>query len=424
MKILFLLFFITIFITNTGFSQETDENSDYSLLEESGDYRQALEKLCLNLEKDSLNVQLWLEMGRLYRLNQQFKNAINAYQRAQKLEPSNPLPLLYLAKTNRLAGNRDLAIQLYHRFIRVQLSNVMALSDLASIYASINRNDSAAVFYKKLYLLDTLNVEYLQKLASNQWFSDQQQAAFVNYKKAYSLDSAYLPVVFDLARIYMNMKMQDTSIAMLKKAIRSAPTESRLYADMGTAYFSKGEYYFAFPEYEKALKLGYTGVEAIKRLAISYYSISYFEKSEKMFKMLIKKDTSDYKVCMYLGNIYNFNRQYEKANIFFQRAIDLIEPDPMVLTAIYSGMADCYKGSGQYEKAVETIKIRHENTPLQYKSPKYLFEIAELYENNVKDKTKALDYYQQYYDAIKNIDWIGKEKKDEILKKIEQMKTK
>jgi tetratricopeptide (TPR) repeat protein len=124
---------------------------------------------------------------------------------------------------------------------------------------------------------------------------------------------------------------------------------------------------------------------------------------------------------MYLGNIYNFFAQYEKANIFFQRAIDLIEPDPMVLTAIYSGMADCYRGAGQYEKAVETIKIRQENTPAQYKSPQYLFEIGGIYENDLKDKSKAIEYYQQYYNAIKDLDWLSQDKKREILLKIKKL---
>ncbi|MFN8254838.1 MAG: tetratricopeptide repeat protein [Bacteroidales bacterium] len=421
------VFLIAILIIHTIIlnitSQSITETSVVLDMEETGDYRQALEIAKNNLEKDSLNVKLWYEMGRLLRLNQQYKLAINVYQKARQLDPTNPFALLYLAKTNKLAGNRDLAIKTYKEFLLIQPFNTLALVDLSSLYSSIDQYDSAAIYAQRLYNTDVLNVDYLQKLASYQWFSKKKGEAFLNYKKAFKMDSTYLPVVFDLARIYINLRQQDSAIAILKGNLTVHPQEARLYNDIGTAYFSKGDYYMAIDYYEKAIGLNYSSLETYRRLGISYYSCSRFELAEKMLNKLIQDDTTDYKICIYLGKIHKFNTNYDKAILFYNIARNLITPDSIMLTAIYMGLSECYGEKKEFIKQIEAIQLLHLNTPVSYQSSDYLKSIAEIYENDIKDTKKALSYYQEYYDSIKNLKWYEKEKKDEVLLKINKLKA-
>ncbi len=422
MKTIFISVLTILLFAFPVFSQETNETTEISEIEETGDYQKALSNAKKMLEKDSLNENLWVETGKLYRLNQQYKQAIGAYEKALKINPSNKKHLLSLAKTYRLAGSKDASIKLYREFLQYEPNNIMALIDLGQIYSSSNLTDSAAVTYKKLYLLDTLNVEYLQKWASNQWFSGNYKEGFINYKKAYWLDSTYLPVVFDLARIYINNKFQDSAIAILEMNIKVAPQESRLYADLGNAIFSKAEYLLAIPNYEKAIELGFRGNDAYKRLGICYYSTKEFEKSQKIFEYMILKDSTDYRIFMYLGNIYNNLDEAAKAIVSFNKAISLLTPDPMVVSAIYSGLIESYRVNGNFSEQISTILKRSESLPIQYRSPQYLFEIAQIYELDLKDKKKAVKYYQDYYAAIKEISTYSKENKEAILSKINRLK--
>lgn len=422
MKIRLIILLALLLNLSYAYSQETNETIEISEIEENGDYQTALSKTKELLEKDSLNENLWVETARLYRLNQQYKQAISAYEKALKINPSNKKLLLSLAKTYKLAGSKDGSFSLYKEFLQFEPNNIMALSDLAQIYSSISLPDSAAETYKKLHLLDTLNVEYFQKWASNQWFSGDYKDAFKNYKKAYKIDSTYLPIVFDLARIYINNKMQDSAIAILEMNVRHSPQESRLYADLGNANFSKGDYILAIPGYEKAIKLGFRGIDAYKRLGISYFSMGEFEKAQQIFESLLLRDSTDFKIYMYLGNIYNNNVQPAKAIAFFNKAIDLLTPDPMVITAIYSGLVESYRANGDYSEQINTIIKRNENTPAQFSSPQYLFEIAQVYELDLKNKKKAVKYYQDYYNAIKDLSFYSKENKEIIMSKINKLK--
>jgi tetratricopeptide (TPR) repeat protein len=420
MKTLFIAFILVLTYTIEIVSQVNPDN--YNELEESGDYKNALLLTKSKLEKDTLNADLWAETAKLYRLNQQYKQSIAGYEKALKIEPLNRKYLVSLAKVNKLAGIKDGSIILYREFLQYQPKNIMALSDLAEIYGINNMPDSAANTYQKLYSIDTSNVDYLCKWAYNQWNSGKLYEAFGNYKKAYLLDSNYLPAIYDLARIYVKYKMPDSAILILKKNIKVYPQESRLYADIGNANFSKSDFINAIPNYEKAINLGFKGIDAYKRLAISYYSLHEYEKSRQSFESLIQKDTNDYKVCMYLGHIYNSLEQPEKGLGFLQKALDLIKPDPMVMATIYSGIENSYKGLGNYIEQISTIQKRQECLPKEYKSAKYLFEIAEIFESKIKDRQKALKYYQDYYSEIKNLSWLSQETKNTVIDMINKLK--
>jgi len=124
---------------------------------------------------------------------------------------------------------------------------------------------------------------------------------------------------------------------------------------------------------------------------------------------------------MYLGHIYNNFGEATKAIVFFNRAIDLLLPDPMVITAIYTGLIESYHANKNYMEQIAAIEKRNKYIPLQYQSPQDLLEIAEVYELSLKNKKMALKYYQDYYQAIQEMDF-QQDKKDTILSKINRLK--
>jgi tetratricopeptide (TPR) repeat protein len=403
-------------------SQIANENGNYKDYEESGDYKTALNLIITKVAKDSTNSRLWMEIARLYRLNQQYKQSIQAYERALQLNPENRSIIAALARVNKMIAKKDISKKLYHEFLQYEPDNIMALSDLAEIYSSDNMPDSAATYYTQLHKLDTVNVEYLYKLAYNQWNSGNFDESFKNYKKVMTIDSTYLPVVFDLARIYTKYKMPDSALYILKNNVQVYPEESKVFAELGNVYFAKNEYDNSIVWFEKALDKGYQGNEAYKRLAISYYSTHEYEKSKKCFDILFQKDSNDYKTCLYLGHLNNILDNPSKGIELLNKSLSLITPDPMTITTIYSGIADSYNLLGNYTEQINTILKRQEYLPEAYKSAKYLLDIAEIYDYKLKSKPDALKFYLSYYDEIKNLDWLSQSTKNEIISRINSLK--
>jgi tetratricopeptide (TPR) repeat protein len=244
-----------------------------------------------------------------------------------------------------------------------------------------------------------------------------------NFRNAITMDPYYLPVVYDLVRIYVKMRNIDSAIQIIENNIKRYPREGGLYAESGHTYFASGDYFPAIRNYEKAIELGQRGNELLKRLAISYYSTQAYEKSRETFEILIKKDTSDYKICLYLGHIYNILGNGDKGLSFLTRSFNLLLPDSMTITTIYSGMVNSYQLLRKYDEQIKMLHMRQENTPENYRSPKYLEEIAEIYDKSLKNKLKALEYYNDYYLQIKDIEWLSKETKDQVLKKINRLRS-
>lgn len=403
------------------FSQDISEPYTYKELEETGNYEKALLLVNQKLENDSLNPNLWSDAAKLYRLNQQYKKAILAIEKAIKLDPVNKRNVIFLARINKMAGKHDEAQKIYLDLLKSEPNNIMALSDLAEIYMTNKISDSAANTYQKLAGLDTLNVDYLFKWANNQWNSGNHFESLDNYKKALKIDPYYLPVIYDLSRIFVKLRMQDTAITILENNIKHYPDESGLYAETGHVYFSMADYKSAIFYFEKAVSMGQRGFELYRRLGISYYSVQEYEKSRDAFELLIKKDTSDYKICLYLGHIYNVFGQGQKSLDFLNRSLALITPDSMTLATIYSGIVRSYQIQKKYAEQIDAIIARQEIIPESYKTARYLEEIAEIYERNLNNKQKAVEYYQNYYNSVKDIEWLSKETKDQLVRKINKL---
>jgi tetratricopeptide (TPR) repeat protein len=389
--------------------------------EENGEFPQALDILQQLLEKDSLNATLWAEQARLYRLGQDYKKAITSYEKAIALNPSNHKLSLALARVYQITEIKEEAQNIYLKYLELYPENMMALNGMAEIYSTSGLTEQVINTYQKLHAIDNQNIEYLYKLAINQWNFGQQEESIIHFNKALALDSTYLPVVYDFAKILVKMRMHDTALEILEKNLKKYPKESALYAEAGYTYFSKNDYKNAIPYFEKAIDLGFSGYEAYRRLAISYYSVYEYEKSKKCFEMLIKKDTSDHRICLYLGHIYNTLGNPDKGLSFLNRSLKLITPDSMNIVTIYSGMANSHQMLNNFEEQINYINKRQQYLPGGYKSTRYLEEIALIYEYNIKNKAKAVQYYQKYYDFIKALDWISLETKNNLLAKIKQL---
>ncbi|NJO91316.1 MAG: hypothetical protein HC831_21895 [Chloroflexia bacterium] len=90
------------------------------------------------------------------------------------------------------------------------------------------------------------------------------------------------------------------------------------------------------------------------------------------------------------------------------------------MSSTYRGLQAAYHKKGLYYKEIEMIKMRQEALGEEFYSPMYLIEIAEVYENSIKNKQAALKFYEKCYDEIK--DWYPEESKNKIETKINRLR--
>ncbi|MDF1548891.1 MAG: tetratricopeptide repeat protein [Bacteroidales bacterium] len=403
-------------------AQDNLEISTFKYYVENGNYQSALHEAKSLLATDSLNPGLWYETGKLYQLLQQYNNAILAFQKAWEIDTTFSVSLFALAKANKLAGKTNTSIRFYNKFLEKEPENMAALLNLAHIYRTNYKVDDAYKLYERLFEIDSTNVEYLRQMADCKESTGDLIEALELLQKAYVQDDANLLVIYDLTKLYINSHEFDTTISIIDKAVGIYPDEGLLYSRKGDAHYGKNHHYRSVPDYQKAIELGFKSYLTIQRLGASLFSIKRIEEAKETLEQLIVRDTLDYKVCIYLGNIYNELNNPDTAILFFDKAMDILTPAPMLITSIYTGKAESYGRKGKYYKQIEMIKLRQDATEKRFKSDWYLLEIADIYENKIMDKKTALKYYQQYWEQIKDLKWYSEDDKNGILSKINRLR--
>lgn len=415
-----MLFSLLTFMLSVSISAQVDEESTEDYVD-NGDFKSAQivsDKMVMEHPDSAV---LWFKNGKIYQNLLKFNKAILSYNEAIKLDSEILKYKFALAKAYQLSGQVNEAIKVYEKVLATESDNIGALNNLAAIYLGKKNTSKAYPLYYKLANLDTTNAEYIRKMARCREIDKDWTEMIGLLEQAYIKDSTNLMVVLDLSRIYIRTEKNDTAISILNKAIRLYPNSGRLYSRRGNANFGKNYHYRAIPDFIKATELNAGSALINKRLGISKFMTKKYEEARDILEELIVKDTSDYQICMYLGNTYNALFKYDKGLLFFNKAIENLSADPLVMSSIYNSMSKSFEGKGLYEKQISMVQKREGALTKEYKSPYYLYEIARIYEKNVKNKRKAVEYYEKYYAEIKNVKWYS-ETSEEILAKINRLK--
>ncbi len=421
MKAKYFSSLLIVLLSINSYSQDIeDEIESIKQNAESGNIYSAINKTEKLLEKDSLNTTFWYELGKLQRQVQKYNQAVYSFSKAYELDSLQLDFLFSKAKANNLAGKITTAINDYKKLLNKDTFHVAALLNLASIYNRKEDYGQAFNLYERLHFIDSLNSEYLRKMAVCKMKQKQVEPAFEYLKKAYSVDSANIHVVDMLGKVYIGYKKFDTALIIIDKAISVFPNEGELYALRGYAHYKRNHHYRSIPDFKKAIELGAISPSLMANLGASLFSVKRYEEARDVLEQLLFPDTVDYKVCIYLGNIYNELGDPDKGIVFFNKSLELQEPSPLSMSSTYRGLQAAYHKKGLFYKEIEMIKMREEVLGKEFYTPAYLMEIAEVYENGIKNKETALKYYERFYAEIK--DWYPEERKNRIEIKINRLR--
>tara|TARA_Y100000590_G_scaffold435592_1_gene555192 strand:- start:745 stop:2364 length:1620 start_codon:yes stop_codon:yes gene_type:complete len=132
----------------------------------------------------------------------------------------------------------------------------------------------------------------------------------------------------------------------------------------------------AIKEYKVILKQN-KNLEAMFNLAICYYNLKKYDKSEKLLKNIIEIDNNNFKAHRSLGDIYYNLNYYEKAQKHLRLANKLNSNDPILLNTL--GLIEMKKGNYELSEKLFLKSIHIKNG--YYNA---LNNLAALYQKNNK----------------------------------------
>lgn len=115
----------------------------------------------------------------------------------------------------------------------------------------------------------------------------QREAAIAAYESALALDGEYVEALVNLGAIKNEMGKADEAIDLLTRASELRPDESKVWVNLGNAYYSKSEYYPAMEQYREALKVNEKSPEAHYQIAVAYADAGIYREAIREWQKVV-----------------------------------------------------------------------------------------------------------------------------------------
>lgn len=237
--------------------------------------------------------------------------------------------------------------------------------------------------------------------------------------RSLELNPKNINAIKNLAYLRSRTFSVSTAIKLLTKGIEIDSTDMDLYARRATINYTIFNYKLALDDYLRILSSGDSSAFNLKRAGLSFAHI--FEQQEAVNYLLkaYKKDTTDLEVLSNLAQNYRVLNDLKNSAYYYRCLIDLLTPFSDKLGLNYLLLAEILKADSQYIEAINAyIKSQEFRNDISV----YMI-IANLYDEKLKDTSKAIRYYELYLNKLKNSkDKYDADYSESIRKRIESLK--
>jgi tetratricopeptide (TPR) repeat protein len=373
-------------------AQNTLINSKLDLMLLRGDFQKVIDTFKLILTYDSLNPEIHYKIGIAYQNTLNEDSSLNCFYQAAKLSPANKVYNFSLAKGYYGKEKFKIAEPLFTKLSSADSLNWLYAYYLSSIYMQSNKYDNAISIYKRFLRKDSTNYIYLDKAAFGYLKKGDFPYAIDLYNKSLAINKKNLNALKNLSYLYALTVSTDTAIQLLTNGIRIDSTDIDFHIRRAQLYYLKHYTKRALDDYLVALASGDSSKLYLKRIGIGYSynlqpreAIFYLEKA-------YKSDSTDYETCSYLGQCYFKIKDMNNSVYYYKKAIGILTPVKAQLGLTYVLCAESQKGSSNYKDAIKSyLKAYSINS-----DPNLNMIIANLYDEKLNDREKAISYYQKF----------------------------
>lgn len=297
--------------------------------------KKATEQFQKVVEAEPKDVDSWLTLGRLYKLQQDSVESEKAFKKAIEIDPENEEAVSGLAMVYSDLGDNKRASEML-RQLADKKPNINNLLSLAGAYEQMNDHGLAAETLKKALALEPDNDKIQRALARDLAIADKLDEAIKIYDGLLKENPKDWEAWLRLSQIYRQQNKFDKAREANDKAKAEDPGNIEvLYNEVGL--------FEAEGKTEEAIK---TLKEVVTSTAKRGYSAT--EKGQRA--MLLER----------LGLLYRANEQYGEAAATF---LELANLDAIHDARGRAQIADTWRQAKDYNKATEEIENAFKKHP-------------------------------------------------------------
>jgi tetratricopeptide (TPR) repeat protein len=322
--------------------------------------------------------------------------AIGTLSQGLNLHPDEPRLSRMLARQNFDAGDYVQARKGYDKLVQRDSTDVSSWLKLAEIASFRQQYEDAIEALNQVLVLDSMNLSSLMMMGDILNRHNKSQA-LLYYEQAYYLYPQNQKAAFAVANLYIQSKDAWKAIPICEQMLILDTTSIKFSKLLGYAYYKTGEPVSAVRYLEYTNQLGDSTVFTFKFKGISHYLRADFRAAIESLNHAVKKDTLDAEIYFFLGASMATTTEKTQAMSHLNRSLKLMQPDPSIVSRIYSEQGNIKRLEMEYEEAYSLYNKAWEMDTTNAIS---LYFMASILDNSMRKSKEALVDYQRYIDAL------------------------
>ena len=182
------------------------------------------------------------------------------------------------------------AVEAYREAIRLNPADPDSLNNLCAAYNRAERYQEALGACLEAIFLKPDLVEAHNNLGWTYQKLGRHQESIEAFKRAIRLRPGYGLAYFNLGNNYSATKLYREAVDAYKEGIRVAPDHAESHLNLGASYYQLGQYDDAMGAYKQAIRLKPDSIEAHLDLGMAYLKVGDKGSALEEFKILKKLD--------------------------------------------------------------------------------------------------------------------------------------
>eukprot|EP00347_Sterkiella_histriomuscorum_P003243 403365040 len=277
---------------------------------------------CLNL--DNQDWEVFYYKGLSYKYLRIYDQAIQCFQQANEINRHDQT-YMELGKTYAAQQDYKSAIEVYLEGLEQSPENSELLTTIGLLYIRLGENFQAFQFLGNSLTIDPRSTKSILAAGSIIQDKSDHDAALLKYRIAavHNPDSAEL--WNNIGMCFFGKQKYVASIACLKRALYLDPFQWIAAYNLGLVHLNTEQYASAFHYFSAAINLKPDFSTSYMYLAITLNKLKDFENSCGAFQKALQMDNNDCTIYLnYAITLYN-NGQSEKAREMFQQSEKIFE---------------------------------------------------------------------------------------------------
>lgn len=386
------IFAIILFLVTNSLGLHAQERLQKAM--DISDYGTAVHIIdSLMASENADSVGLALQKARCLKKMYRADEAAGTLAEVLHLDQFNIGLLTELADCHTQAGNLQDAFGLYSILSGMQPENVYFKICIARILYHEKAYIECIPLCKSILVTDTIP-DIITMAADSYRYIGQADSALVYYNILLEIRPLHSKTVSKKADVLLADRKYDEVLHMTETFLQHKPDDMTVLPIYGTVLHIRKKYRESIAVFEKQRNLGDDSFGVHYYLGLNNMMIDDNLQAERHFENAYQRDSTDVSLLYNLAETKSriHNGTTPETERLYEKALELLEPDPAMMHNIYGSRAMSFHKAEDYRTAIRYYELSYRYDP---KNISAISSIGYCYER-LKEYKKAQDYYERY----------------------------